>query len=45
MQESLKSSGMIKKKLKPYSLEKSYLLLKKEKKKFLLICHLFYSNS
>lgn len=35
MQESLKSSGMIKKKkLKPYSLEKSYLLLKKEKKKF-----------
>lgn len=32
MQESLKSSGMIKKKLKPYSLEKSYLLLKKEKK-------------
>lgn len=32
MQESLKSSGMTKK-LKPYSLEKSYLLLKKEKKR------------
>lgn len=33
MQESLKSSGMTKKNLKPYSLEKSYLLLKKEKKR------------